>query len=220
MLENDGVLPLDPARGQRLAIIGPTRRRSDGAALRLQLPCASDPERRRRGSAAGRDAADGVRARLRCRSGRVQRRAASIIEERKYGSPVFPGDVENEHVARSALAGLHAGRISFPRRWQRAGGRCGRRVCRRSCGPVPDRHGRRGLGCRLARSARRAAAAARRRGRHRNARRRRAHERPPLQPRAARGQARGVRDGVRRRPGRRARAGRRADAARRSRRDA
>ena len=93
VLENNGVLPLESGRRTAHRAHRALRRRSDGTALRIQLSRASDPERRRRVCIAGRDAARGLRPRVRCRSCAYER-GCFIIEQRKYGSPVFPGDVE------------------------------------------------------------------------------------------------------------------------------
>lgn len=93
VLENDGVLPLDPRRGQRIAVIGPTA--DDPMAL---LSGYSFPVHLILNDA-GEAAAQVVTPRAAFESafgaGRVAcARGCFIIEERKYGSPVFPGDVE------------------------------------------------------------------------------------------------------------------------------
>ena len=94
VLENNGVLPLDPASGQRIAIIG---------------PCADDPMALLCGYSfpvhlilndAGESASQVVTPRAAFDrvfgADRVRyERGCFIIEQRKYGSPVFPGDVES-----------------------------------------------------------------------------------------------------------------------------
>ena len=57
---------------------------------------------------AGRDAAGRVREGLRRRSGSRYAQGCFIIEQRKYGSPVFPGDVEKSTSLDAGLAGLDA----------------------------------------------------------------------------------------------------------------
>ena len=93
VLENDGVLPLDPARGQRLALIGPT------ADDPLALLCGYSFPVHLILNDAGETAAQVVTPRAAFEKAfgadRVAyARGCHIIEERKYGSPVFPGDVE------------------------------------------------------------------------------------------------------------------------------
>ena len=93
VLENRGVLPLDPKRGQRIAVIGPT------ADDPLALLCGYSFPVHLILNDAGETAAQVVtpRAAL-ARAFGAERvtyaRGCHIIEERKYGSPVFPGDVE------------------------------------------------------------------------------------------------------------------------------
>ena len=199
-----------PARGQRIALIGPT------ADDPLALLCGYSFPVHLILNDAGEAAAQVVTPAGRVRAGLWRRRVAYaqgcyIIEERKYGSPVFPGDVEKSTtLEQSSPVSRRTDLIPAAVECARGGGRR-RGVRRRPGGPVPDRHRRRGLGRRLARPAGRAAAAARGGGRDRQAGGGRAHERPPLQPRRAGGQGRRVRDGLRGRPGRRTRAGRRAD---------
>jgi len=93
VLENNGVLPLNPAGGQRVALIG---------------PCADDPMALLCGYSfpvhlilndAGESASQVVTPRAAFDrvfgADRVRyERGCFIIEQRKYGSPVFPGDVE------------------------------------------------------------------------------------------------------------------------------
>jgi beta-glucosidase-like glycosyl hydrolase len=93
VLENNGVLPIDPAGRQRIALIG---------------PCADDPMALLCGYSfpvhlilndAGESASQVVtpRAAFERAFGKDRvafERGCFIIEQRKYGSPVFPGDVE------------------------------------------------------------------------------------------------------------------------------
>jgi beta-glucosidase len=93
VLENRGALPLDPARGQRIAVIGPT------ADDPLALLCGYSFPVHLILNDAGETASQVVtpRAALAEAFGadRVSyARGCFVIEERKYGSPVFPGDVE------------------------------------------------------------------------------------------------------------------------------
>jgi beta-glucosidase len=93
VLENKGVLPLDPEKGQRVALIGPT------ADDPLALLCGYSFPVHLILNDAGESAAQVVtpRAALEKALGADRVRYALgcyIIEERKYGSPVFPGDVE------------------------------------------------------------------------------------------------------------------------------
>ncbi len=93
VLENDGVLPLDPGRGQRIAVIGPT------ADDPLALLCGYSFPVHLILNDAGEAAAQVVTPRAAFESVFGAERVAYaqgcfIIEERKYGSPVFPGDVE------------------------------------------------------------------------------------------------------------------------------
>jgi beta-glucosidase len=93
VLENKGVLPLEPRRGQRLAVIGPT------ADDPLALLCGYSFPVHLILNDAGEAAAQVVTPRAAFDSAFGAARVAYaqgcfIIEERKYGSPVFPGDVE------------------------------------------------------------------------------------------------------------------------------
>jgi len=93
ILENRGVLPLDVQKGQRIAVIGPT------ADDQLALLCGYSFPAHLILSEAGESARQVVTPRAALerafgaeRVGYAQ--GCYIIEERKYGSPVFPGDVE------------------------------------------------------------------------------------------------------------------------------
>jgi len=93
VLENDGVLPLDPARAKRLAVIGPT------ADDPLALLCGYSFPVHLILNDAGETAAQVVtpRAAFEKAFGAenvTYAKGCHIIEQRKYGSPVFPGDVE------------------------------------------------------------------------------------------------------------------------------
>jgi beta-glucosidase-like glycosyl hydrolase len=93
VLENDGVLPLDPTSGQRVALIGPT------ADDPLALLCGYSFPVHLILNDAGESASQVVTPRAAFEktfgAGKVAHaRGCSIIEQRKYGSPVFPGDVE------------------------------------------------------------------------------------------------------------------------------
>jgi beta-glucosidase len=93
VLENDGILPLDPGRGQRIALVGPTA--DDPLALlcgysfpvHLILNDAGEPASQVVTPKAAFERAFGPD-RVAYATG------CFIIEERKYGCPVFPGDVE------------------------------------------------------------------------------------------------------------------------------
>ncbi len=93
ILENRGVLPLDPQRGQRLALIGP------GADDPLALLTGYSFPVHLILNDAGESASQVVtpRAAFEKAFGKDRvgyAKGCFIIEERKYGSPVFPGDVE------------------------------------------------------------------------------------------------------------------------------
>jgi beta-glucosidase len=101
VLENRGILPLDPRTGQRVAVIGPT------ADDPLALLCGYSFPVHLILNDAGETAAQVVtpRAALAAAFGseRVSyARGCAIIEERKYGSPVFPGDVEKSTTLEQA----------------------------------------------------------------------------------------------------------------------
>ncbi len=93
VLENKGVLPLDPKSGGTVALIGPTA--DDPLALlcgysfpvHLILNDAGETAAQVVTPKAGLEKAVGA--------GRVRyAKGCHVIEQRKYGSPVFPGDVE------------------------------------------------------------------------------------------------------------------------------
>ena len=92
VLENDGLLPLEPGDGRRIALIGPT------ADDPLALLCGYSFPVHLILNDAGESAAQVVTPRAafeRAFPGRVTyARGCALIEERRYGSPVFPGDVE------------------------------------------------------------------------------------------------------------------------------
>jgi beta-glucosidase len=93
VLENRGILPLDPRAGRRLAVIGPT------ADDPLALLCGYSFPVHLILSDAGETAAQVVTPRAALAAAFGAERVAyakgcEIIEERRYGSPVFPGDVE------------------------------------------------------------------------------------------------------------------------------
>jgi beta-glucosidase-like glycosyl hydrolase len=92
VLANGGVLPLDPAKGQRVALIGPTA--DDPLAL---LGGYSFPVHLILNDA-GESASQVVTPRAALEEafpGRVDyTKGCFVIEERRYGSPVFPGEVE------------------------------------------------------------------------------------------------------------------------------
>ena len=101
VLENRAVLPLDPARGQRIALIGPTADDPLAPLCGYSFPVhliLND---------AGEAAAQVVTPRAAFEkafgAGRVAyAQGCFIIEERKYGSPVFPGDVEKSTTLEQA----------------------------------------------------------------------------------------------------------------------
>ena len=210
VLENDGILPLDPGRGQRIALIGPT------ADDPLALLCGYSFPVHLILNDAGESAAQVVtpRAAFEKAFGAERVTYAQGLRHHRGAQvrlPGVPGRRREEHVARAGLAGLEADGPHPRGHGVRAGGGHRGGVRRGPGGPVPDRHRGRGLRRRLARPPGRPAAAARGGGRDRQAGRGGADERPPVQPGRARGQGRRVRHGLRRRPGGRHRAGRRAD---------
>jgi beta-xylosidase len=93
VLSNSGVLPIDPAKGQRIALIGPA------ADDPMALLCGYSFPVHLILNDAGESASQVVTPRAAFErvfgAGRVAyERGCFIIEQRKYGSPVFPGDVE------------------------------------------------------------------------------------------------------------------------------
>ena len=93
VLENDGILPLDHGRGRRIALIGPT------ADDPLALLCGYSFPVHLILNDAGESASQVVTPRAAFEKAFGAERVTyakgcAIIEERKYGSPVFPGDVE------------------------------------------------------------------------------------------------------------------------------
>jgi beta-glucosidase-like glycosyl hydrolase len=93
VLENRGVLPLDPKKGQRVAVVGPT------ADDPLALLCGYSFPVHLILNDAGETAAQVVTPKTALEKALGGDKVAfakgcHIIEERKYGSPVFPGDVE------------------------------------------------------------------------------------------------------------------------------
>jgi beta-glucosidase len=93
VLENRGVLPLDPKKGQRIAVIGPT---GDDP---LALLCGYSFPVHLILSDAGETAAQVVTPRAAMEKAFSAEKVSfakgcHIIEVRKYGSPVFPGDVD------------------------------------------------------------------------------------------------------------------------------
>jgi beta-glucosidase len=93
ILENRGVLPIDPKAGQRIAVIGPTADDPLAPLCGYSFPVhliLSEP-----GETANQVVTP--RAALVKLFGTTRisyAKGCHIIEERKYGSPVFPGDVE------------------------------------------------------------------------------------------------------------------------------
>jgi beta-glucosidase len=101
VLENRGILPLDPARGQRIALIGPT------ADDPMALLCGYSFPVHLILNDAGESASQVVTPRAALAEAFDPTRVAYaqgcwIIEQRKYGSPVFPGDVEKSTTLEQA----------------------------------------------------------------------------------------------------------------------
>ncbi len=93
VLRNDGILPLDPARGQRIALIGPAA--DDPMALLCGYSFPVHLILNDAGEAASQVVTPRAAFEQVFGAGRVAyERGCHIIEERKYGSPVFPGDLE------------------------------------------------------------------------------------------------------------------------------
>ncbi len=94
VLRNDGILPLDPARGQRIALIGPAA--DDPMALLCGYSFPVHLILNDAGEAASQVVTPRAAFERVFGAGRVAyERGCYIIEQRKYGSPVFPGDVES-----------------------------------------------------------------------------------------------------------------------------
>ena len=93
ILENRGVLPLDPTKGQRIAVIGPTA--DDPLALLCGYHFPVHLILNDAGEAASQVVTPRTALEKAFGGDRVgYAKGCAIIEERKYGSPVFPGDVE------------------------------------------------------------------------------------------------------------------------------
>jgi beta-glucosidase-like glycosyl hydrolase len=93
VLSNNGVLPIDPARGQRIALIGPAADDPMALLCGYSFPVhliLNDAGESASGVVTPRAAFERV---FSARSVAYER-GCFIIEQRKYGSPVFPGDVE------------------------------------------------------------------------------------------------------------------------------
>ncbi len=92
VLANEGILPLDPTKVRRIALVGPT------ADDPLALLCGYSFPVHLILNDAGESAGPVVTPRAafeKAFPGRVEHaKGCFVIEERKYGSPVFPGDVE------------------------------------------------------------------------------------------------------------------------------
>ena len=93
LLENDGVLPLQPAAIARLAVIGPTAddplAQLGGYSFPVHLILSEVEE----GAAAVVTPRAGLEA-VFGKSRVVYAKGVDIIEKRRYGAPVFPGDVQ------------------------------------------------------------------------------------------------------------------------------
>jgi beta-glucosidase len=101
VLQNDGVLPLDPGRGQRIALIGPAA--DDPMALLCGYSFPVHLILNDAGEAASQVVTPRVAFERAFGAARIAyARGCHIIEERKYGSPVFPGDVETSTTLEQA----------------------------------------------------------------------------------------------------------------------
>jgi len=101
VLQNDGVLPLDPARGQRIALIGPAA--DDPMALLCGYSFPVHLILNDAGEAASQVVTPRAAFERVFGADRIAyERGCWIIEERKYGSPVFPGDVETSTTLEQA----------------------------------------------------------------------------------------------------------------------
>jgi beta-glucosidase-like glycosyl hydrolase len=99
VLENKGILPLDPEK--RLAVIGPTA--DDPLALLCGYSFPVHLILNDAGEAASQVVTPRAAFEKALGAGRVAyARGCFIIEERKYGSPVFPGDVEKSTTLEQA----------------------------------------------------------------------------------------------------------------------
>jgi beta-glucosidase-like glycosyl hydrolase len=93
VLRNDGVLPLEPSRGQRVALIGPAA--DDPLALLCGYSFPVHLILNDAGEAASQVVTPRAAFERAFGADRITyERGCWIIEERQYGSPVFPGDVE------------------------------------------------------------------------------------------------------------------------------
>ncbi len=101
VLENRGILPLDPQQGQRIAVIGPTA--DDPLALLCGYHFPVHLILNDAGETAGQVVTP--RAALEKVFGASKvgyAKGCHIVEVRKYGSPVFPGDVEKSTTLEQA----------------------------------------------------------------------------------------------------------------------
>ena len=203
VLENNGVLPLDSKGTQKIALIGPTA--DDPMAM---LCGYSFPVHLILGDA-GESASQVItpRAALERAIGAdrvTYAQGCAIIEQRKYGSPVFPGDVEKStSLDQPSPVSMRTDGIAWAADCAKAADVAivcvGDLAGLFQTGTVGE-----GIGRGLARTAWRAAGIAGGGRGHGHADRRGDDERPTVQPRRPRGQGGRVRDGVQRRPGRRA----------------
>jgi beta-glucosidase len=93
ILENRGVQPLDVKAGQRIAVIGPTA--DDPLAMLCGYSFPVHLILNEAGESAGNVVTPRVALEKAFGAERISyARGCHIIEERKYGSPIFPGDVE------------------------------------------------------------------------------------------------------------------------------
>jgi beta-glucosidase-like glycosyl hydrolase len=93
VLENRGLLPLDPGRGQRIALVGPTADDPLAPLCGYSFPVhliLNDAGESASQVTTPRAAFENVFGPDRV----AYARGCFVIEERRYGSPVFPGDVE------------------------------------------------------------------------------------------------------------------------------
>jgi beta-glucosidase-like glycosyl hydrolase len=98
VLENRGVLPLDPARGQRVAVIGPTADDPLALLCGYSFPVHVILSDEQEGAAQVVTPRRGLERAL--GAGRVAYAlGCHILEERRAGAPVFPGDVREGTLA-------------------------------------------------------------------------------------------------------------------------